>query len=321
MRYRTLGRTGLQVSEIGFGAWGISGAEWIGAEDDRSLGALKAARDAGVTFFDTALAYGEGHSERLLARAFGASSEVVIASKVPPRNRLWPARPGSSLAEVFPRDYVIDCLTRTLQHLGRDIVDVYQFHVWMDEWAAQDEWLRTVEWMRASGKVRAIGISINDHQPENALQALATGLVDTVQVIYNIFDQSPEDRLLPYCREHKIGVIARVPFDEGALTGRIRPDTTFPDGDFRNEYFGGDRKKDVWTRVQAIAADGGVSVDELPTLALRFCLTDPAVSTVIPGMRTPSHATANVAASDAGPLPPPIKSNLAQHRWVRNFYA
>ncbi len=320
MRYRKLGRTGLNISEIGYGAWGIGRGEWVGAEDEHSLRALKAAYDAGVNVFDTALAYGMGHSERLLARAFGKSPDVVIASKVPPKNALWPATAGTPLAEVFPMSYVLSCLDQTLRNLGRDRIDLYQFHVWTDEWASQDDWRRTVELMRTSGKARAIGISINDHEPANVLRALDTGLVDTVQVIYNIFDQSPEDELLPYCREHDVGVIARVPLDEGSLTGQVRPDSTFPEGDFRNEYFRGDRKQQVWERVQAIVRETGIAVHQLPGLALRFCLTHPAVSTVIPGMRNPEHVTLNAAASDAGPLPPRQLQILRRHRWARNFY-
>lgn len=320
MKYRQLGRTGIQVSEIGFGAWGIGKSEWIGAEDDTSLSTLKTARDSGINFFDTALAYGDGHSESLLARAFSKSSDVVIASKVPPLNQVWPARNGTPLRKVFPRDYVLKSLEQSLANLKRERIDVYQFHVWNDEWADQEEWLRTVQDLRNSGKVRAVGLSINDHQPANSLKALATGLIDTVQVIYNIFDQSPEDRLFPYCHQHNIGVIIRVPFDEGSLTGNIRPDTKFARGDFRNFYFKGNRKQEVWDHVSKILADTKTSVEELPGLALRFCITDPAVSTVIPGMRSPERVRANVAVSDAGPLPQATVEKLRQHRWVRNYY-
>jgi aryl-alcohol dehydrogenase-like predicted oxidoreductase len=320
MRTRRLGRTGLEVGEIGFGAWGIGKSMWVGAEDETSLKALMGARDAGVNFFDTALAYGTGHSERLLRKAFGASEGVFIASKVPPRNFQWPARAGTRLSEVFPRAYVLESLDSTLRNLGRERVDIYQFHVWLDEWASHDEWLRTVEDMKTSGKARLVGISINDHEPANSLKGLATGQIDTVQVIYNLFDQSPEDRLLPYCREHGIGVIVRVPFDEGSLTGRVRPDTEFPRGDFRNEYFRGDRKREVWERVQAIVREAGLPVEELPELALRFCLSAPEVSTVIPGMRTWEHVAANVRASEEGPLAPDLLERLRPHRWVRSFY-
>ncbi|HWR35286.1 MAG TPA: aldo/keto reductase [Clostridia bacterium] len=318
MQYRRLGRTGLNVSEIGYGAWGIGKAMWVGAEDEESIRSLKAARDAGVNFFDTALAYGAGHSEKLIARAFGKPPDVLIASKVPPKNQVWPVPPGTPLREAFPKDYVLACLDQTLTNLGRDYVDLYQFHVWTDEWATQDEWLDTARQIRASGKARAIGISINDHQPANSLKVLDTGLVEVVQVIYNIFDQSPEDELFPYCRKHDIGVIARVPFDEGGLTGKIGPETTFPDGDFRERYFAG-RKQEVWDRVQRIAKDTSMPMANLPELALRFCLSDPAVSTVIPGMRNPAHVAANTAASDAGPLPSEVLQKLRTHRWVHNF--
>ncbi len=321
MKSRQLGKTGLAVSEIGFGAWGIGKGLWIGAEDDVSLRALEAARALGINFFDTALAYGEGQSERLLGQSFGGSAGMFIASKVPPQNRAWPARRGTLLSEAFPKSYVFACLDATLKHLRRDTVDLYQFHTWNDEWADQPEWQDTVREMRRSGKVRFVGISINGHEPENVLCALDTGLIDAVQVIYNIFDQSPEEKLFPYCAVHNIGVIARVPFDEGSLTGHIRPDTTFPPGDFRNAYFKGDRKVQVWDRVQRLTADLGIPVDELPLLALRFCLSHPAVSTVIPGMRTPEHVRANAAASDLGPLPAATLEKLRRHRWERNFYS
>ena len=321
MKYRQFGRTGLRISEIGFGAWGIGKGLWVGADDDISLATLKAARDSGINFFDTALAYGDGHSERLLARAFGSSEEVIVATKVPPLNRVWPARAGSPLRQVFPREYVLQSLDQSLANLNRGQIDLYQFHVWTDEWTQQQEWLQTMQELRASGKVRAIGLSINDHQPANSLQALATGLIDTVQVIYNIFDQSPEDQLFPYCTQHDIGVIARVPFDEGSLTGNIRPDTRFPAGDFRNAYFHGDRPREIWDHVSKILADLDVRVEQLPALALRFCISQAAVSTVIPGMRSAKRVHANVAASDSGPLPAEIIAKLRKHRWVKNYYA
>ena len=320
MQFRTLGRTKLQVSEIGYGAWGIGKSEWVGADDETSLLSLKAARDAGVNFFDTALAYGNGHSEQLLRRAFGSARDLVIASKAPPMNGIWPAQPGSSLQDVFPKKYVLSSLDRSLKNLGRESLDVYQFHVWNDRWASSEEWQSTVEAMRSSGKARFIGISINDHEPANSLRALDSGLVDTVQVIYNIFDQSPEDELLPYCRTNAIGVIARVPFDEGSLTGKIRPETKFPSGDFRNSYFGGNRKKEVWEHVEKLVRETGISLDDLPQTALRFCLSHPAVSTVIPGMRSSRHVAANTAASEMGALPPELLGRLKQHRWVRNYY-
>ncbi len=321
MNLRTLGRTALQVSEVGFGAWGIGKFLWVGADDEISIRALHAARDGGINFFDTALAYGDGHSEKLIARAFGNSSDVLIASKVPPQDRIWPAHAGKPLGQAFPKKYVLKCLDQSLRNLGRDTVDVYQFHVWSDEWANQAEWLETVRAMKNSGKTRFVGISINNHQPGNALKALDSGLIDCVQVIYNIFDQSPEDELFLYCRKNRIGVIARCPFDEGSLTGNIRPDSTFPDGDFRQNYFRDDRKQQVWDHVQKICRDLAIPVAELPQVALRFCLSHPAISSVIPGMRSPERVSANVAASKLGPLPAETLAKLRSHRWQRSFYA
>jgi len=320
MHDRSFGKTGLKVSEIGYGAWGIGKALWVGAEDEESRRSLQAARAAGVNFYDTALAYGDGHSERLIAQCFGQSSEVIVASKVPPKNRIWAVKAGTPLDEVFPKQYVLECLDQTLTNLGRKSVDIYQFHTWIDDWACEDEWQESVREMKSSGKAKFVGISIQSHEPTNVLKALDTGLVDSVQVIYNIFDQSPEDELFPYCQKNGIGVVVRVPFDEGSLTGKITPATTFPEGDFRNMYFSGGRKQEAWERVLAIVQDLGISMDELPEIALRFCLSHPAVSTIIPGMRSTKHVAANTAASDAGPLSSEMLRKLREHRWVRSFY-
>jgi aryl-alcohol dehydrogenase-like predicted oxidoreductase len=321
MRYRTLGRTALKVSEVGYGAWGIGKALWVGAEDEESIRSLKAARDLGVNFFDTALAYGDGHSERLISRTFGQDKDVIIASKIPPMNHLWTLPSGAPLQETFPKKYVLDCLDASLKNLGREQIDIMQFHTWVDEWAGNEEWLETVHEMRESGKVRFLGISVQSHKPSNVLKALDTGLVDTVQVIHNIFDQSPEDELYPHAEKHNIGIIVRVPFDEGALTGKITPETTFPDGDFRNGYFAGNRKQQVWNRVQAITKDLNIELEQMPEYALRYCLSFPTVSTVIPGMRSVRHVEANIAAGNKGPLPDATVNKLHGHRWVRQFYA
>ena len=321
MQYRALGRTGLKVSDIGYGAWGIGKQMWVGADDDESLRSLKAAREHGVNFFDTALAYGDGHSERLINQAFGKSPEIVIASKVPPINNFWQVKPGDPLQNTFPKQYVLDCLDTTLKNLGRDRVDVYQFHTWTDTWADNVEWQETVREMKQSGKARFVGVSIQSHQPSNILKGLATGLVDTVQVVHNIFDQSPEDDLFPYCEKNNIGVIVRVPFDEGALTGKINPETKFPDGDFRNTYFAGGRKHEVWDRIQAITEEMDIDVAQMPEYALRYCLSFPAVSTVIPGMRSERHVEANTKASDLGPLPTETIKVLHRYRWVRDYWA
>ena len=321
MNTRQLGRTGIEVSEIGYGAWGIGGSEWIGAEDDESVQALERAIDLGLTFVDTALAYGRGHSEQLVGQVVRGRSETVhVATKVPPKNRMWPAPEGTTADEAFPGEWVRRCTERSLGNLGTDAIDLQQLHVWRDDWVGEGDWLEVVQALKDEGKIRFFGVSINDHEPSNALKLIETGVVDAVQVIYNVFDQSPEDELLPACLEHGVGVLARVPFDEGALTGRIGPDTTFPEDDFRNGYFRGDRKVQVAERVQAIVEDLGVEPDAIAEVALRYILSHPAVSTVIPGMRTIRNVERNCAVGDGKGLPAEQVERLHAHRWVRNFY-
>jgi len=321
MHYRTLGRTGLTVSEIGFGAWGIGKTSWIGADDDESIRALNRAIDLGCNFIDTALGYGDGHSERLVGEVVRSRGETVyVATKIPPKNRVWPALPGTPVSEAFPADHVIACTERSLANLGLDTIDVQQFHVWSDEWVGEGDWLEAVQKLKDQGKIRHFGISINDHEPNNALKLIETGVVDTVQVIYNMFDQSPEDQLLPACEKHNVGVIVRVALDEGGLTGRITPETTFPEGDFRASYFAGDRKKEVYERVQRIASDLGIGLEDMPEAALRYVLSHPAVSTVIPGMRTVRNVERNMAVGDGKGLPADKIAKVKPHRWVRNFY-
>ncbi len=320
MKFRVLGRTGFSVSEIGYGAWGIGGTQWLGGSDVESLQALRRAIDLEVNFIDTALAYGEGHSERLVGQIVRETPRrIFVASKVPPKNRIWPAQRGTPIREVFPYDYIMRCAAQSLDNLGLEAIDVLQLHVWNPEWIGAEDWRKAFAELKASGKVRAVGISINDHEPDSALEIIRTGLIDTVQVIYNIFDQTPERSLFPLCREKNIGVIARVPLDEGALTGRIDEQTTFPEGDFRNFYFRGDRKRQVREHVEALRRDLGDGAD-LPATALRFVLSNPAVSTVIPGMRTVRHAESNARLGDQGPLPEQTLAVLKRHAWDRNFY-
>ena len=323
MKHRTLGRTGFEVSDIGYGAWGISGKQWIGATDKGSLAALRAAIERGVNFFDTALAYGDGKSEQLVGAAISdAPARVYVATKVPPKNRLWPARDGIGIDEVFPYDYIIRSTEESLKNLGVDVIDLQQLHVWNPDWLDRDDWKRAFEDLKSAGKVRCFGISINDHQPDTGIGIIESGLIDTVQVIYNIFDQTPERNLFPACIKHNIGVLARVPFDEGSLTGRITENTEFPVGDFRAHYFRDDRKKQVQDRVGAIIRDL-----ELPDptyvaeVAIRFCLSHPAVSTVIPGMRSITSVEGNVMAAGQGPLPSGALAVLREHAWDRNFYS
>lgn len=321
MRYRILGRTGLEVSEIGYGAWGIGGTQWLGGTDTESLAALRRALELGLNFIDTALAYGDGHSEQLAGRVVRESGRrVYVATKVPPKNHLWPARSGIGIDQVFPYRHIIECTDRSLKNLGLEGIDLQQLHVWNPEWIDRDDWRRAFEDLKRSGKVRFTGVSINDHQPDSALELIETGLIDAVQVIYNIFDQTPEKSLFPLCRQRNIGVLARVPFDEGSLTGAITEDSRFNPSDFRSFYFRGDRKKQVVERVAALEKDLAGVEGALPEIALRFCLSHPAVSTVIPGMRTVRHVEANLAVSDRGPLDDNLLARVRRHGWNKNFY-
>ena len=321
MNYRILGKTGLKVSEMGYGAWGIGKGAWIGASDAESAKALNRAVDLGLNFVDTALAYGDGHSETLVGRLLKERSETIyVATKIPPKNEVWPARSGLPVDQTFPREHVIECTEASLTNLGLEKIDVQQFHVWSDEWVNQGDWLEAVQQLKEQGKIRSFGVSINDYQPANAIKLIETGVVDTVQVIYNIFEQSPEDQLFPACQRHQVGVIVRVPLDEGGLTGKITPDTKFEEGDFRNRFFRGDRKQQVYKHVQDIASDLGIPPDQMAETALRFVLSHPVVSTVIPGMRSVRNVEWNCQVGDGHGLPGEMVDKLKSHRWIRNFY-
>lgn len=317
MNYRTLGRTGIRVSEVGYGAWGIGGVQWTGGDDDEAKRALNLAIDRGLNLIDTALAYGRGHSERLVGEVARARSEqVFIATKIPPKNLQWPAQ-DVPLEEVFPADYIVECTEKSLRNLGVETIDLQQFHVWHDNWVERTEWIEAIAKLRQQGKIRHIGISINDYQPANVIKALRTGQIDAVQVIYNIFEQAPNDELYPVCQELNIGVLARVPFDEGGLTGAITPDTVFPEDDFRSWFFRGDRKQKVFDRVEKLKTLLGAEAASLPELALRFTLSHDAVSTVIPGMRSTKHVESNIACSDGRKLSAELLERLKAFAWDR----
>jgi aryl-alcohol dehydrogenase-like predicted oxidoreductase len=316
MQYRTFGRTGWTVSEIGYGMWGMAG--WTGSNDEESERSLDRAVELGCTFFDTAWAYGEGRSERLLGALLQRHSDkrLYVATKIPPKNRQWPARDSYTLDQVFPADYIREYTEISLKNLGVTTMDLQQFHVWTDAWAADDRWQRAVSALKEQQLVRAIGISINRWQPANVLRALATGLIDAVQVVYNVFDQAPEDELFAECQRRNVAVIARVPFDEGSLTDTLTPDSRWPEGDFRNIYFQPDNLKNTLARVAALRPVVPPAMT-MPELALRHILNHPAVSTVIPGMRKLRHVEQNLAASDGRSLPPELVSELRRHRWDR----
>jgi len=316
MEYRTFGRTGWKVSEVGYGMWGMG--EWKGSDDEESRQSLRRAVELGCNFFDTAWAYGSGHSERLLGELIQETptKRLYAATKIPPKNRKWPSRRGYKLEDVFPYDYIVEYTNRSLENLQVETIDLMQFHVWEDDWAQLEDWQRAVEDLKQQGKVRAWGISVNRWEPENVLNTLETGLIDAVQVIYNIFDQAPEDRLFPACERLNVAVIARVPFDEGTLTGTLTKDTTWPEGDWRNTYFVPENLHASVERADALRPliPEGMTMAEM---ALRFILSNPAVTTVIPGMRKLRHVDANIAASDGRGLPADLIEKLRAHRWDR----
>jgi aryl-alcohol dehydrogenase-like predicted oxidoreductase len=320
MLLRPLGRTGLRVSEIGFGAWGIGGSWWGGTDDGEALRALVRAHELGVNFFDTAYVYGDGHSEQLIAQAIAETGRRgIVATKIPPKNHRWPAGPAP-IGEVFPAEWMVACTERSLKNLRTDCIDLQQLHVWHDDWTDAQEWRQAVQTLKTDGKIRCFGVSINDYQPENCLKLIRTGLVDTIQVIYNLFEQAPAERLFPACQEHRVGLIIRVPFDEGSLTGALRPDTSFQKGDFRADYFRGDRLREVCERVKVFDFLIRNEIETLAQAALTFCLSHPAVSTVIPGMRKVRHVEANARVSNGRLLSPEELAKLKPLAWRRNFY-
>jgi aryl-alcohol dehydrogenase-like predicted oxidoreductase len=321
MHYHKLGTTESELSEIGFGAWGIGGNQWQGGTDDESLKALRRAFELGVNFVDTALAYGEGHSERLVGEVVKKTfHRIYVATKIPPKNRVWPATPSTPIADVFPYDYVIRCTEESLRNLKVEQIYLQQFHVWTDAWTDTDEWRRAIEDLRASGKVRFFGVSVSEHDPDSALKVVQTGLISAVQVIYNIFDQSPEKNLFPLCQKNKVGVLARVPLDEGGLTGAIKEDTQFQPGEFRESYFRGDRKHQLVQHVEALKRDLAGVPGTLAEIALRFCLSNPAVTSVIPGMRRVATVESSCRAASGGKLDARTLGILKNHAWDRNFY-
>jgi aryl-alcohol dehydrogenase-like predicted oxidoreductase len=316
MKYRRLGRTGWDVSEIGYGMWGMGG--WTGSKDEESRQALQRAVDLGCNFFDTAWAYGDGHSEQLLGELVRAnpSKRIYVATKIPPKNLQWPSRREYTLEDCFPPGHIEEYIRRSLGALGLKRIDLIQFHTWEDRWIQDDRWRKKLDEMRSQGLIEAVGISLNRWEAWNGVQAVKAGLLDVVQVIYNIFDQSPEDELFPACKEKDVGVIARVPFDEGSLIGNLTKSTKWPKGDWRNTYFVPENLNATVDRVEALKplVPHGTSLAEL---ALRFILMNQTVSTIIPGMRKVSNVESNMAASDAGPLDRELYMQLRKHRWDR----
>jgi aryl-alcohol dehydrogenase-like predicted oxidoreductase len=316
MQYRRFGRTDWQVSEIGYGMWGLAG--WTGSDDQESEQSLDVAVEMGCNFFDTAWGYGSGRSEQILGKLLKRHPHktLYLATKIPPKNFTWPSRRGFTLDDCFPPDHIREYTEKSLKNLNVETIGLQQFHVWEDSWATDDRWQRTVEDLKKEGKIQAMGISVNRWEPENCLQSLRTGLIDAVQVIYNIFDQAPEDELFPLCQKLDIGIIARVPFDEGTLTGNLTKDTSFPEDDWRSTYFVPENLNasvEHADRLKPLVPSGMT----MPEMALRFILSNQHIHTTIPGMRKLNHVRANIGTSDGKGLPKDVLEQLKAHRWDR----
>jgi aryl-alcohol dehydrogenase-like predicted oxidoreductase len=316
MNYRRFGRMGWMVSDIGYGMWGMGG--WSGSDDEQSLRSLQRAVDLGCNFFDTAWGYGAGHSEGLLGQLVRSNPDIKLytATKMPPKNNIWPSRREFSLEDCFPPDHIEEYIYKSLANAGLDSFDLIQFHTWEDGWLADDRWAHKLSSLRDQGLIHAVGISINRWEPWNGVKAVRSGLIDAVQVIYNIFDQNPEDELVPACQEFDVAFIARVPFDEGTLTGKLSKDSTWPEGDWRNTYFVPENLIPCLDRVEIVKQEVPPDMT-LSEMALRFILNNDAVSTIIPGMRKVAHVEENIACSDKGPLPAELWEKLRSHRWDR----
>ena len=316
MEYRRFGRTGWQVSEIGYGMWGLAG--WTGSDDDESNKSLNLSVERGCNFFDTAWGYGSGRSEQILGELQKRfpDTKLYLATKIPPKNFQWPSNRESKLKDCFPYDHIVEYTEKSLKNLNVETIDLQQFHVWEDAWAQDERWQRAVEDLKKAGKIQAMGVSVNRWEPNNVLDTLQTGFIEAVQVIYNIFDQAPEDQLFPLCEKLDVGIIARVPFDEGTLTGTFTKETTFPQDDWRSTYFVPENLNSSVEHADALKPllPAGMT---MPEMALRFILSNPQVGTVIPGMRKVNHAAANLKAGDGKGLPAELLLALKQHRWDR----
>lgn len=316
MNYREFGRRGWMLGEIGYGMWGMG--EWTGSSEQQSLEALQLSVDLGCNFFDTAWGYGAGHSEYLLGQLVKANpnKKLYTATKIPPKNLKWPSQRNYTLDDCFPPDHIEEYVHKSLTNAGLEFFDLMQFHVWEDSWVNDERWITKMDGLRSQGYFNAIGISINRWEPWNGILAVESGLIDAVQVIYNIFDQNPEDQLFPTCKRMNVGVIARVPFDEGTLTGKLSKDSKWPEGDWRNTYFVPENLVPSVERaeeIKAITPDGMT----MPELALRFILNNDTVTTIIPGMRKKDHVRENISTSQAGPLPDDLYARLKEYRWDR----
>ncbi|MGH8021387.1 MAG: aldo/keto reductase [Opitutaceae bacterium] len=322
MKQRAFGKTGVSVSEIGFGGWAIGGSWGAQAEGD-SIAALQRALDLGVNFIDTAAGYGNGRSERIIGSfldARKARGEVIVATKTPPAPGIWPPSPYCRADERYSESFLRANVEERCRMLGTSRVDLLQLHTWTRAWNRDPKPLAALRKMQSEGLVRWIGVSTPENDQNCVIDLIRGGWVDAVQLIYNIFEQEPAAELLDAAREHGVAVIVRVPFDEGSLTGKFTENTTFADGDFRRNFFAGDRLARVVRRVEAIRDDLRSTDFTLPQVALKFILAHPAVSTVIPGMRNATQAALNCSVSELRDLSPELLTKLRRHNWRRSFW-
>ncbi|HTL30195.1 MAG TPA: aldo/keto reductase [Tepidisphaeraceae bacterium] len=321
MKYRTFGRLGWKVSEIGFGAWAIGGS-WGPQSEKDSVAALNRALDLGCNFIDTAQGYGDGKSERIIAEVLKSrkGEKVYIATKIPPAPGAWPPSPYDLAEDRFSESYLRERLERSLRDLQTDSIDLLQLHTWTRAWNRNPTPLEHLRKFRKEGKIRGIGISTPEHDQNSLIDLMKGGWLDSVQVIYNIFEQEPAAEFLPVAQESKVGVIVRVAFDESALTGKLTKDTKFSEGDFRRNYFAGDRLERTVARVEKVKQAIGHDEANLATAALKFALKPAAVSTVIPGIRNVQQAEMNIGVSDLAPISDELEKRLRDHNWRRAFW-
>jgi aryl-alcohol dehydrogenase-like predicted oxidoreductase len=314
MKTRSLGRSKINVSELGFGCWPIGGG-WGGQDDESDIASLQLALEQGVTFFDTAMAYGDGHSEEVLGKAFAnVRDQVTLATKISPK-----ADPDGPVGEAYPASWIIECTEQSLKRLGAERIDLQQIHCWRDHYTDSDEWYEAATRLKEQGKIRAFGVSAGDWDHEGGLRLIESGRTDSVQIIYNLFDQQPTERLFPAALKNNVGIIVRVSLFEGLLGGKIRPGHSFGEGDWRAEFLTPERLNEVAPRLDALEQLTTAEYPTLASLALKFCLSHPAVSTVIAGMRNPKHVEANCAISEASPLSPDLLAELKKHAWNHNW--
>jgi methylglyoxal reductase len=326
MKYSIFGKSGRSVSRLGFGAMGLAGV--FGKQEDQDyIRAIRFSLEQGINFIDTARAY--GRSEEIIGKALKdwEGERPFIATKVQPRPApsSYPVMAGwhhpAPVEIIYPPGAIRESVETSLRELDVDWIDLVQMHNYWPMWDTIDYWLDELEQLRCEGKVRHIGISVPDHRPEGVISLVRSGRIDSVQVLYNIFDPLALDCLIPICQENNVAVIARIILDEGGLTGFLTEQTEFPDGDFRNKYFDVLPRSIYIEKVDALRQYIPEYADSLAELAIKFAIHDSGVNVALTSMQVQEYARENIAAVDKQRLPDEIFEKLrVKHRWIRNFY-